>query len=269
MAAAAVGLTTLLVGLALRPHLPDSDYWGQWTPDLGYLDAYGGRVLSAELAGMEIASRRIPPSVDPRRILDGDFVLAVRAIAGAAPERIAPIFSIYDGDQKEIVLLGAQGGDLVWRERTWARVLRLDQPDLRFRGALSQVERGDTINLAVTAIGEDRCLALNGVRRCGLGPPAARGWSLLLYPEGIGERESRVLDALWLMFLFLPVGYASTRVRVLLPATLIAGGTLAFAAYSTRLLLPSLWGWAAIGLGLAAGWLLRNTLVAQRPNAEP
>ncbi len=266
--AAVAGLVTLGFGLLLRPHHTAADYWGQWTADLGYLDAYDGSVVSADLSGIPVPSARFPDDVDARGALSRDFQLRVSAIAGTPPSRIAPILSIYDGDRIEIVLLGAQGTDLVWRERTWAKVWRLDQPDLRLPGALEGVDKGDPLRLAVARQGRGRCLEIQEDRSCGLGFRAGRTWSLLLHPEGMSATASRAADALWLFLLVLPLGFWSERPRHLVVGVVIFAATLVAATVATRLLLPSWAGWLAVACGALAGWLLRNTLVGRRPNGN-
>ena len=268
IAAVLAGLVTLGAGLLLRPHHTAADYWGQWTADLGYLDAYDGSVLSAELNGIPVPSRRLSEDVDARGALSRDFELRVRAVAGTAPSRIAPILSIFDRDRIEIVLLGAQGNDLVWRERTWAKIWRLDQPDLRVHRALAEVVAGDTLRLAAAGQGRDRCLEVQGRRTCGLGVPVGRTWSLLLHPEGMNVRALRLADALWLFLLILPTGYWSVRPREWVASGVVAGAGLLGATAFTRLLTPSLEGWLAVLCGLLVGWLLRNTLVGRRPNGN-
>lgn len=268
IAAVLAGVVTLGAGLLLRPHHTAADYWGQWTADLGYLDAYDGSVVSAALNGMPLPSRRLPEEVDARGALSGDFELRVTAVAGTPPSRIAPILSIFDGDRIEIVLLGAQGTDLVWRERTWAKVWRLDQPDLRVHQSLAEVVRGDTLRLAAVQQGGDRCLEVQGRRSCRMGFPAGRAWSLLLHPEGMNLAALRMADALWLLLLIFPTGYWSGRPREWVAGGLVAGTGLLAATAFTRLLTPSLEGWVAVFCGLSAGWLVRNTLVGRRPNGN-
>ena len=117
--AAAVLLAVAATGLLLRPSLPrDIDYYGQWTPDLGEFEWYHGRVLRAELGSVALPSTRLPDAPRVRGLLLAGVPLHVRAVAGPAVARLAPVFSIYDGAQGEIVLLGLDRNDFVLRYRT-------------------------------------------------------------------------------------------------------------------------------------------------------
>jgi hypothetical protein len=54
-AAAVIGAS----GMLARPSLPDSRYFGQWTPRLGQFERYGGRLLSVSVGESPIGRRRI------------------------------------------------------------------------------------------------------------------------------------------------------------------------------------------------------------------
>lgn len=249
-------------GLLLSPHHTNRDYWGQWTADLGYLDHYDGEVLEADLNGIPIPSYRIPQQAEAKAALEGNFQLSVDAVAGFDPVRIAPILSIYDGGQQEIVLLGTQRNDLVWRERTYAKVWRMDQPDLRIPHGMAPVQPGDTVHLGARRAGFDRCLEAEGIGQCGLGFTPGSGWGLLLYPESLEAEQRRALDVAWLILLFAPLGFLppTGRIRVLSGAAGVTG--IGVAVLLTRLLWPPWWEWVAVVAAVSAGWLLRNRLVA-------
>jgi hypothetical protein len=205
LAAAAVGLT----GWLLRPEWPATVYFGQWTPDLTYLEWYRGTVISAHLGDLPVRSRKIDDTDRARALLARGAPIRVVALAGPAPERLAPLFSVYDDRRIEILLVGPDRDALVYRYRARSLALRLDQPDLRFPGALRDVPPGDTLRVAVMpdpARPAAWCLSANRERRCGLGFTAGRGWAVLYYVEWFPEWLKTALDWLWLAAMFFPLG---------------------------------------------------------------
>src|SRR5690606_22123238 len=95
-----------------------------------------------ELAGLRLPPPRLDDSPRVARLLRDGQPLRVTAIAGTPPPSLASIFSIHDDRRREIILIGAEGDDLVLRVRTRAAALRLDHPDLRLPGALADFRPG-------------------------------------------------------------------------------------------------------------------------------
>lgn len=212
-AAAAAAGAIALTGLLLRPSWPLTVYYGQWTPDLAYLEWYRGEVLAARVGEVSVGSRRIDGTPQVRALLDAGSPIVVHGRAGPAPARLAPLFSIYDEHRIEVILVGPDRDDLVYRYRTRSAAVRLDQPDLRFRHALGAVRPGDSLAVTVAADPHSSgyCLEVNHRRRCGLGFTAGRGWSLLYYVEGFSEGAMRLLDLVWMAALFFPAGFLLRR----------------------------------------------------------
>jgi hypothetical protein len=254
VAGTAIGLVVLAAGAALTPHPTDDDYWGQWTPDLGHMPRYEGRVQRFELDGRPVPSGLMAAASEARHLFEGDWRLDVVALKGAPPEAVSPIASIYDASQREIVLLGADGEDLVWRERLWASALKLDQPHLRLPDALIRVDAGEWMELSVEARGHMRCVVLDGERVCRGGFPFGRTWSLLREGTALSELGRRVVDVLWLLLLAFPIGFfARSRGEAL------AGGSLlgilgALAVGLTPLSEPSTVEALAGVAGVTGGW---------------
>src|SRR5437763_4773095 len=146
LAAAAVCWAT---GMLLTPTFPAARYYGQWTPSLAHLELYRGRVLDVTLSGLRILSGPIPDSRLARERLAAaqGFSLHVRAVAGPRPRALAPLFAIYDDQERQIVLLGPDRDDLVLRFRALATDLRFDQPDIRLVSAMRPVTAGDTLDI--------------------------------------------------------------------------------------------------------------------------
>ncbi|MFQ5679684.1 MAG: VanZ family protein [Gemmatimonadota bacterium] len=208
LASGVIGAT----GWLLQPALTRSPYYGQWTPDLGHLEAYGGELLAARVARHPVPQGRSSRTDALRRDLSAGAEVEVTAVVGPPTTALAPVFSIYDEREREILLLGADGSDLVFRMRRRASSARLDAPDVRLAGALRDARAGDTLRLSArhlsTRGGErDRCLAaVPGRSACGVGPSAGEGWALLFYPEHLGWLRGAV-SAAWIGALLIPVGF--------------------------------------------------------------
>ena len=206
---AAAGAVAVLgaTGMLLRPDFPRSAYWGQWTPDLGNLARYRGRVLSASLGPRSLPGGRLEGSDGIRLLLLDGAPLRVRAVAGPRVSALAPLVSIFDERSREIALLGPDRGDIVFRYRTRAATVGLDEPDVRATGAMETVASGDSLNVAVRPDGRGYCLGVNERVACGLGFTMGRGWALLYYPESLPPLLRTLLDDAWVAALLIPLGF--------------------------------------------------------------
>jgi VanZ family protein len=250
--AAGLIAAVLTVGstLLLRPSLPDSEWFGQWTAELGHYDSYDGRLLDARIGGIPAPSGRLPNTPATRAaILEGERT-TLRYVAGPATGRLAPIFSIYDGMEREIFLFGGRRDDLVVRVRRMATDLRLRSPQTLYEGSASAA--GDTVETWVEIRDGAVCADLDA--RCRALAPPGRGWSLLLgaAPSNLLER---LADVGWLALLFLPLGYGfRRRAPAYAGLAIAAGGVLAAAGLGGGLQLTdgliALAG-ASAGLGLS------------------
>ena len=211
-AAGAVGWLLIqgFTGFALQRLLPRSVYYGQWAPTLGQFEKFTGRVVSVRLDSIPLPGMRLPDSEGIREdLLAPRSVLEVRALSGEPTADVAPIFSIYDDRQREIVLVGQDGLDLIYRLRTRTSPLGLRGPALRLREALPP-EAGVRVELRArytpghyhleAEIGPEsysRDLALS----------ASWGWTFLLPFDHAFGGEMPWLTILWVGGLLLPVGY--------------------------------------------------------------
>ena len=180
---AAAAALFFMAGVLLAPSFPATIYYGQWTADLGYMEAYEGQVLEASLGSMFLGSERTSNPELAVDLLRSGAPLDAHAVAGPAPPALAPIVSILDESAVEILVLGADVTDLVLRARYRANELRLDRPDLRVRRALAATRPGDTIRLRAENRGEGYSLSLDGHEYAPLRHTPGEGWALLLHPE--------------------------------------------------------------------------------------
>ncbi|HEX7090762.1 MAG TPA: VanZ family protein [Longimicrobiales bacterium] len=265
-AAAVLGFTTY----ALAPAFPDSVYYAQWTPDLGHLTLYEGRVLDARIGSLPLPPPRLADSPRVARLLRSGTRLHVRAVAGPRPPALASIFSIYDEQQREVILVGADREDLVVRVRTRAQALRLDHPDLRLAGALARIPAGGELAITVRRQpGRDGyCVELNGVASCGVRHPLGIGWALLFFSERFPEPLKQLLTVAWVAALVCPAAFWARSGRDIgLAAGIIAAAFLGAPAASVLVGLsaPDLAGAAA---GLLAAAALRRAFPPLAPQVS-
>ncbi len=247
-----------LTGYLLQPVLPPTTYFGQWTPILGHLEPYRGRIVSARIGGLELPSRQLADSDRFRALMMGGTALEVMSVAGPAPRALAPIFSVYDDLQREMILLGADRDHLVYRYRTRAAELRLDQPDLRLPGALADVAPGDSIELSVHRVARGHVLTHAG-RAAHLSFSVGVGWALLMYPEWLSPGTMQLVSVLWIMVLAVPIGFWARRRPESVAA--LTAVVLAFVLIPPAVGLmttpPGQWGGLVVGLAIG-GWLQRQ-----------
>lgn len=252
-----------LAGVMLQPVGTDRRYFAQWTATLGSMPVYEGEVLAATLNGVPIPQGGpYPPETDPREALSNDWIIRTVLIAGGPPRAVSPIVSIHDARRREIALLGAHGFDLVWRERTLGRAWRLDRPDLRWRGALADVQVGEEIVVGVRREGRDRCLQLDEETRCGLGITPGDTWGFLLFLEGASVRARTILAFAWMATLFLLLGLVGGPRRSVLAAAGTSAVVILAIVASSGLLLPPPIEWLGMGTGVASGFVLRPVVRA-------
>ena len=250
-----------LTGYLLTPALPRSTYHGQWTPNITGLEWYRGHVLGVTLGSSPLPPKRLSNSDSVRNLLLDGASLDVLAIAGPRIPRLGSLFSIYDDAHRQIILLGPDRDDLVFRYRTRASVLRLDQPRLRSRGLMLGVSPGDTLRIRVW---RDRhyCIEFIDVRACPLGFTIGSGWGFLLYVDAFPRWLTKLLDVTWVAGLLVPFGYWA-RPR----GAALTGGALVLTALavgpSIGNLLPTPWlEWLGAISGASLGHALRKFMRA-------
>lgn len=252
----------LATGVLLTPALPQSEYYAGWTLDLGHLHRYTGRVTSAALGGTPLPNGKLDRSGEVRRLWLSGAPLRVAAIAGERTSSLAPIFTIHDAQRREILLLGAERGDLVLRVRTRAQAVSLDRPALRWTGVLDQVHAGEPVVIGAWRDGNGWCLSLDDRSLCPLGFTAGSGWRLVWFPQSLAPAAAPWLSAVWLAALFLPIGLWLRATKRSVAAAGLAGLAL-LATPLAGLLSPPLAELAACAAGAGLGAVLR-TLIGNR-----
>jgi hypothetical protein len=205
---------------------------------------------------------------------------------------IAPIVRVVDDREREIVLLGQNGQDLVFGVRTGAVVLRLrppffSQPDVFPGRARDKPGLGtDTLTAGARYSASEVWMntRMKTSRELRIEITTSLGWTMLLPFEWLIEdtRTERVASVIWVACLLLPIGYwgrrfvqfsdagRATRTRV--TATMIAIALLYIGSVAVPLAFgvkaASLSDWLAAFAGLLLGAALVGGLSASRPQPE-
>ncbi|HEX6693873.1 MAG TPA: VanZ family protein [Longimicrobiales bacterium] len=255
-AATAVVLVTALV--TFMPSLPRGEWYMQWTARFGNMAHYEGNVLSTTFDALDVPGDSQIEMMDSVRHLLTRAPLHVSATA-ALPGHLAPIVSIYDGEQREIMLLGADRTNFVYRYRMIANDLELDHGELRVENAFSGLTAGQPFYLTLNVDRRRWCLEVGQRRECGAGFTVGDTWGLLMSPDWPAAVIA-FMRVFWIWLVFLPAGllvrsrpaYALTCLAVL-PLLLVGPLLIGFAATP----LPQL---AAALAGLASGALVAPRL---------
>jgi hypothetical protein len=228
----AAAFATLLAQLAIIiagsllfvPALPTRVYYGQWTPEFADVKHYTGSVTHAQVGNIAVASSRITRSREVRDSLLAGATVWVVGITGKKAPGFAPIFNIFDDHQREVLSLGADRNDFVLRYRTLSAALRLDQPALRFRGMLNELERGRNFDIRVRRISHGFCVSVKSTRACPTGFNIGDAWQVLITAERLPHALASVVRLSWLALLFLPTGFLLVRRKnlILFAATIAA-----------------------------------------------
>jgi VanZ like family len=253
--ACAVWLTT---DYLLRPSLPFSGYWGQWTPRLESLEPYGGQVNAVLIGGVAVPPHRVADSAGLRARLAARDPVDVEVTTGPPPAHVSSIFSIADDHSRRVALVGAIRDDLVFRFRVRAADWRLDQPDIRMPDAFADVKAGTRTTIGIRKGDAGYCARVGSDNRCGLGYGAGDGWALLVSSAALSSGMRSLMQTLWMAAIVAPVGYWARRgllsglAVATLPACLIA------LPFVTELLAPRPEEWGGLFLGLTAAGLLAS-----------
>lgn len=261
----------------VEPSMTRKPWFGQLAAQDVLLDNFRGELLTGTVNGVVLPSARLEGR-DSAAIYDrfvaGSVTVGATVIAGPPTSFPAPIVSIFDRAHSEIMVLGQDGEDLIFRLRLRAADYELHEPELRLPGVLSR--EGDTLRvggglhagqlyLRATSARLDRS------RVAALSP--SWGWMFVLPWHYAMGPEGRFLTALWVAGLLLPVAFWASRGLRRSPE---ASGEIGFLILIVGLglglvplvagLPPVHWSeWLSAGGGLACGWWLGRRSAAFRP----
>ena len=204
------GLTAVLLSV----EVPFKEYVVEWAPRLHQYGQFKGTVLKSSLDHIDLASGQALDDVLLRDHLTRDSysVEAITTPDVAAPW-FAPVFSLLDRDENELLLLAQSDRDLFFRVRMRTALVRVRTPALRLQNV---VQSASSAPLQIDA-GRDqgrlfirvRCAGKEYVRQLPMSPSWA--WSFLIpFEYGFGA-DVHFLTALWIAGLLAPIGYWARR----------------------------------------------------------
>ncbi|HEX9900024.1 MAG TPA: VanZ family protein, partial [Candidatus Methylomirabilis sp.] len=267
----AAWLVVLGSNLLTLPSLPRGQYFGQWNHDFGRGRWGRATVLSVFVGSSAVGDRRLPNSREIRELLLSGAPIRVAGVAGDPVAFVTSFLSIGEERPRQIVLLGPDRDDFVFRYRTLATAIGLDQPTLRLRGALRSVNEGDTILVRASLLADDYCLVVNNMGGCGIGHSAAAGWQLLLAPGYTPAWLDSLAGAAWLAVLTIPFASWTRRPARLILGTIILATAPVAGALVPGVLLPNPFEWLGLPLGAVLGYALGQRLsnLGQPPGRQP
>jgi hypothetical protein len=253
-----------VTGVLLAPSYPRSTYFVGWTPDVGHLATYDGRVIDARVGELVAPHGRSSHSDIIRGHLLEGRAIRVYAEAGHPVPRLSALFDVVDERQREIVLLGLDGGDFVVRFRTLATALGLEGPEVRLSNAVRELQPGEPLEATAWRDRHNACARVGLSQGCAPGFTIGAGWSLVVPAQGLLPRVTQTLNGVWLAAVAFPVGFISYRgwwalsatMTMLLGVLIIPSVTPAAAVSPTEI--------AGVVVGLASGWIVRPWIARRR-----
>ena len=175
---------------------------------------------------------------------------------------VRPLISIRMPSAPEPIVVARSGNDLLLRYPSKGADLRFDEPQYWSNGLFAGKSSGGATRLSVTR-DRSRWYLVLGSDLVTLGPSVGHGWATIAYPDAIGRRWGWVVNACWVLAIFVPIGFwARGRARVfvgIVGVMLLAVGPLLTGMVATP---PLEWGGALAGF-LAGSFLSRRS--TQRP----
>ena len=263
LAVGSVGLT----GALLRPALSEGPYFAHWVPDHDYLANWTGELDSVYIDGRSVPPGRIRDTGPLRAAIASGADIRIKGRSGAPTRRLNGIFTIADAEEREILLVGGIGDDLVVRSRRLAAMFRLHYPHAQFGDLLGSGAVGTPFELVVRGdLVDGSCAKVDGNRDCSLPPPAGSVWSLFLPMQTTPPVQQRLFDLLTFFCLTFPVALWSRSV----PTSQARAGLLVLLAgliaapWYTHLAVPGIPEWVGLVLAVMAGPWLHRRLVSAR-----
>lgn len=286
-----LGLAALVTWIAIvalgafgvRPAPTEETFFAQRTPRLAHLAIFRGRLLEARIDGRETPSGPIPDSARVPDLMHTGLTVGARVVLRGETPGPAPIVSVFDRRRREILLLGQEGGDAIFRARLRSEPLGLRSPGVRLRRPLAQSPSADAAGAdtaALRGVVDDRRLAVEVERearstRAELPLTAGLGWTFILPTEVALDTGAAWANALWLAALIAPAGWwlglSMTSPRATARAGLVTLATIA----ATLLFIPQVlgaapstwWEWSGSVVGATLAWALGRRARA-RPGDE-
>jgi len=201
---------------------------------------YPGRVVSAAVEGLVIPNGLVAEWRQLRERLLSGAPVRVRAVAAPPVPVPAPLVTLHDASRNEILVVAADGEDIVVRLRTLAAALDLDSPAMRAPGLLRGLGPGDDLALTISRAGRTYCVDVNSRSACGLGFTLGMGWAFFGYSQMSAGWLHGMLNAAWMAGLLFPFGFwLRRRWESLVGALVLATGLVLPCTLGTLSIFPA------------------------------
>ena len=275
-------VTEAISAFGFTPRLTRTEYYGQIARQLGDFEQFQGRVLRARVGPSIIPDSDFEDDGEIRELLLRGAPVTATIIPAAPAAGLAPILRIADSSDREMVLLAQNGRDLVFGVRTGAAWFRLRPPVVALADIFPVTQdRGathDSIAISVSYSANEASLHEQAMRNVDrrIRITASLGWTLLTPFQWFieGTPEERLVSAVWMASLLLPLGYwgLSSTVAYDAGARIVAIAAAFALLYLGLTALPQVFGvhqapvgdWLAAGGGLLVGGLLRLARVGAK-----
>lgn len=186
----------------------DGVYFAQWVPERPDYASWNGVLRSASIGGVPTPIGVIRDSNARRAALAQGAPVVLRIERGTPTTSLTAFYVVMDDNQREILMIGALGHDLVVRHRLRSTLVRLDLPDLRFPEFLFTAP-ADTLTVQMTRDSAGLvCVSNSRGTSCAPRPSIGSAWGLILWNGTLSSRIRRALDGATLVLLLLPAAVA-------------------------------------------------------------
>jgi VanZ like protein len=253
LAAAAIAILAWWTTAAMtKQSFPPLPYTVLTTPNFDHFGQYKGKVVEVRPSGL------------------GGRIDVVATAAPYPPGRTSPLIGVIDNQGNKVMLLSVDEYDLTLRYFMPALRATLEQPDLRFRGAMRPVAPSDTFIAGMWHDSTTICLRMNSTQKCGLGYTIGDGWKLIYFPEGRPAWQLGIINFCWLVGCVIFVGFWAGRsdrpwLRRIAIAAVILGSLIV--PLATELKATPFYEFVAVIMGLIIGYRLGR--VALRTEKTP
>jgi len=214
--------------------------------------------------GALIASRPrlwLAPSATQSVFLTTISIVAVALVMGATALLLSPVQP--PAGEKLAIAVIREGDDLLLRYPSRGAAVGLDEPEYWASAAFRGESAGDKMPLSLSRERARWHIATGLSNRATLGPTVGQGWTLLAYPDAIARRWGGLLSGMWMLALFLPIGFWA-RGRLWPIAAVAVVALLALIPRLTGSVATSSTEWAGAGIGLVTGAQLAWVEISRR-----
>ena len=197
---------TVCLTWCLRLSIPRTGaYWTQVRSELHQFVPFDGEILSATIDGRPVRNGRVDDAPIRSGLRNSTIRLGANVIPHASSDRLAPLITVFDQWQNEILVLGCRRGRVVFRARTRTQILRVHPVSFETADGCTV---GDTSTIAVEPLARGARVQLGAVT---IGTGVWLGWRLLVPDDGWWSDLAPEFTILWMAMLLAPLAYWAAR----------------------------------------------------------